>query len=96
MERKGRNQSLIISFAIEYTSAAATTEMDILTISFPISTVVRNVLGAFKRFTMYLEPEPFRIFLRRNLTLLSEKKDTSDEEKKPEISSKIIIAKSFV
>jgi hypothetical protein len=45
---------------------------------------------------MYLEPKPFRIFLRRSLTLLSEKKEISDEEKKAEISSKIIIAKSFV
>jgi hypothetical protein len=70
--------------------------MDILTISFPISTVVRNVLGAFKRLSMYLKPEPFRIFLRRSPTLLSEKKEVSDEEKKPERSNKIIIAKSFV
>jgi len=70
--------------------------MDILTISLPMSTVVRNVLGAFKRFTIYLKEEALRIFLRRSLTLLSEKKEVSDEEKKPERSNKAIIAKSFV
>jgi len=70
--------------------------MHILTISLPISTVVRNVLGAFKRFTIYLKPEFLRTFLRRSLTLLSEKKEISDEAKKPERSNKAIIAKSFV
>jgi len=67
-----------------------------LIISFPITNVVRNVLGAFKRFTIYLKPELLRIFLRRSLTLLSEKKEVSDEEKKPEKTNKIIIARSFV
>jgi hypothetical protein len=67
-----------------------------LTISLPTSTVVRNVLGAFRSFDIYLKPEALRIFLRRSLTLLSEKNEISDEAKKPEKSNKIIIANSFV
>jgi len=43
-----------------------------------------------------LKPEPFRIFLRRSLTLLSEKKATSDEEKKAERNNNSSIAKSFM
>ena len=70
--------------------------MDILTISLPISTVVRKALGDFKRVTIYLKREPFRILLRRSLTLLREKKEVSDDEKKPERSKNVIIAKSFI
>jgi hypothetical protein len=70
--------------------------MDMLTISLPISTVVRKVLGALKRLPMYLKLESFRILLRRSLTLLSEKKAVSDEEKKPERHSNRRIAKIFM
>jgi hypothetical protein len=58
--------------------------------------VVRNVFGVFRRFIIYLKLEPFRIFLRRSLTLLREKKAVSDEEKKPERSNKIIMDTSFI
>jgi hypothetical protein len=70
--------------------------MEMFTSSFPIRTVARNVLGAFRRCNIYLNPESFLIFLRRNLILLSEKKAVSDEEKKPERSSRIIITTSLI
>ena len=71
---------------------AVTTEMDIFTISFPIRTVERNVLGAFSRCSIYLKPGSFLIFRRRSLILLKEKKAVSEEEKKADKSNKTIIA----
>jgi len=70
--------------------------MEILTISLPISTVVRKVLGALRRLTICLKPVAFLTFLRRSLTLLSEKKAVSDDEKKPEKANNTIIADSFM
>ena len=70
--------------------------MEILTISLPISTVARKVLGVLSRLTICLKPVAFLTFLRRSLTLLSEKKAVSDEEKKPEKDNNTIIAESFI
>jgi hypothetical protein len=42
---------------------------------------------------MYLKPFAFLTFLRRSLTLLSEKREVSEDEKKPERNSSTIRAK---
>jgi len=54
------------------------------------------VLGVLRRLTIYLKPVALLTFLRRSLTLLSEKKAVSDEEKKPEKANNTIIAESFM
>ena len=96
IEIKGRKWLLVVSCKTEYTRAATITEIDMFTISLPIRTVVRKALGDFKRLAIYLKREPFLILLLRSLTLLSEKKEVSDDEKNPERNNNIIIAKSFV
>ena len=67
--------------------------MDILTISFPMRTVARNLPGTLRRVTIYLNSDALRIFFRLSLILLREKNAVSEEEKKPEKSTRTTMAK---